>query len=317
MNTIKILLKLSLVPALMCLMLLFPKASMALASEGLFIWFHSCVPALFPFMILSGYLIHQNLTDRITHLISPVLSFLFSVSENGCYCIFTGFLCGFPMGATSVVELYRNKRIKKNEAQFLLSFCNNIGPAFFLGIVLPALKQINKIPTFFFLFGMYGIPLLYGMIQSHNIMNHKKEIRNTEKPSLNTSSCMESLEKSIHSAIENITVMGGYLILGNLMYLIPLSLNWLLSYFFLLKIPDDVLFSCRCLLEITGGISALNGHYPLFQLSILPLGGVCCIMQTKNLLKHTDLSILKYLKAKFIQSLFSFLYYFLLLRFFL
>lgn len=318
MKHVKNILRTLLFPLLMILMLFFPKDAMSLASEGLMVWYRSCVPALFPFMLLSSYLIRQNLTDKLTKGFSRILTPLLAVTQNGIYCILTGFLCGFPIGAKTIADLYRDKKLSKNEAQYLLSFCNNLGPAFFLGILLPSIKSCSFIPVPFFLFGMYGIPLLSAFL--HTLLCgkcfHSRTGNTVTRTVLPKESCMQSLEASIQSAIAGITTLGAYLILGNLLFLIPLSGSRLLNLLTVYEVPEVLLTSCRCLIEITGGTAAMKGRFPLFLLSILPLGGICCILQTKSMLKGTDLSLQKYLLAKTQQSLFCFLYYFFLFRLF-
>ena len=93
-------------------------------------------------------------------LIYPVVKPLAKVRKNVCYAMLMGFLCGFPMGARVVDDLYQRQMIDRREAEYLLAFCNNIGPVYFCSFVLPLLGRRLVWP---YLFGMYGIPLLYGM----------------------------------------------------------------------------------------------------------------------------------------------------------
>ena len=41
---------------------------------------------------------------------------------------------GYPLGAKTVSNLYRDKKLTAQDANSLLLFCNNTGPAFFLGV---------------------------------------------------------------------------------------------------------------------------------------------------------------------------------------
>ena len=109
------------------LLLCYPSASLFYAATGLQLWFECMVPVLFPFMILSGIVIRQNLTDSITGALSPFLSPLFHITPGGIYCLIIGFLCGFPMGARTVAQMYERGSLSRREAAHLLSFCNNIG----------------------------------------------------------------------------------------------------------------------------------------------------------------------------------------------
>jgi sporulation integral membrane protein YlbJ len=49
--------------------------------------------------------------------------------------VILGFLSGYPVGAKTAIALYEKGECTKTEAERLLSFCNNSGPAFILGAV--------------------------------------------------------------------------------------------------------------------------------------------------------------------------------------
>ena len=137
------------------LMLTYPAESLYYAFTGLTLWFQKMIPTLFPFMILSGIMIRMNLTEYFSMLLTPLFKPLFSVNGNGAYCIILGFLCGFPMGAKVVADLYERGKLSHEEASRLLAFCNNIGPIYMISFVLPLLGLTGKLP---YLFGMPYIP---------------------------------------------------------------------------------------------------------------------------------------------------------------
>ncbi|MBQ6856123.1 MAG: hypothetical protein IJO13_03365, partial [Lachnospiraceae bacterium] len=69
------------------------------AKQGLLLWYSSIVPALFPFMVLSGMVVSSG---EITTVMSPfylLLHPLLGLSYDGCYILITGLLCGYPIGA--------------------------------------------------------------------------------------------------------------------------------------------------------------------------------------------------------------------------
>ena len=104
------------------LMLFFSEDSVQLAADGLSVWFQTMIPALFPFMLLSCLLVRQQMTEKLSFFLSPLLCPLLRISPQGVYCVLTGFLCGFPMGARNIAELYRRKEFSRKEAQYLLGF---------------------------------------------------------------------------------------------------------------------------------------------------------------------------------------------------
>src|SRR5574344_1614421 len=83
------------------------------------------------------------------------------LSPNCIYVILMGFLCVFPMGANIIAESLSLKKITEREAELLLSFCNNIGPVYFLSYVAITCPYYPVWLTFSV---MYLLPLCYGLL---------------------------------------------------------------------------------------------------------------------------------------------------------
>ena len=298
------------------------RLSLSYATMGLELWFQKMIPTLLPFMILSGIMVRLKLTEKISMLAYPVIHPVFKVRKNVCYAMLMGFLCGFPMGAKVVNDLYSREMITKREAEYLLSFCNNIGPVYFCGFVLPLLKRQLVFP---YLFGMYGIPLLYGLTLRYTLFkdldqeiktkqshikaleaceftgepSHAKVLTACEsvrKPSF-TDNLLEAVNSSIHSSVQSILMLGGYMILFNLLNLLP----------HLLMGQSPTLIAP--LLEITGGLNLLEAALPLYSLLALSFGGISCIAQTYSCIGQTDLSITNYVVHKAALTLLNALFY--------
>ena len=141
------------------LLLHYPKQSLEYASIGLDLWFKKMIPTLLPFMILSGIMVRMNLTERFARCFHPLFHMLWGTSLNGSYVILMGMLCGFPMGARVIGELCHAGKLSEDEGAFLLAFCNNIGPIYFISFVMGTLSLSGNYIPFII---MYGVPLVYG-----------------------------------------------------------------------------------------------------------------------------------------------------------
>jgi hypothetical protein len=350
---------------LIALILTHSTTALSLAMDGLNLWFTKMIPALFPFMILSGMMVGMGLTENFSIVLYPVLRLLFHVRKNVCYAIIMGFLCGFPMGAKVSADLLERDLITRQEASFLLAFCNNIGPVYFCGFVLPLLGRREVWP---YLFGMYGIPLIYGIILRYTFYRsigytsspqlqathmthiqiprivqfhsshtpqahpaHTAQLHSTHSAQLhpfNTTysrpsqfaelhaagtdtvpssqasptkrTFLSQCDESIRSAIQSILMLGGYMILFNIMNLIPLIL---------LGSNSPWLPRIAPLLEINRGLALLGASMPLYSLLLLPFGGLSCIAQTYSMIKKCDLPISSYVYHKLILSLLTAGYY--------
>lgn len=98
--------------------------------------------------------------------VRPLFGRIYRLSAPGIYVILMGFLCGFPMGARTASDFRDRQEISSEEGQYLLAFCNNLGPVYFLGFVLPLLHRKLLFP---YVFGMYGVPLLYGIFLRYSV----------------------------------------------------------------------------------------------------------------------------------------------------
>ncbi|MCM1025935.1 MAG: hypothetical protein NC432_05840 [Roseburia sp.] len=282
--------------------------SLTYATLGLELWFQKMIPALLPFMILSGILVRLGLTEKMSMVLYPVLGPVYRVRKNVIYCIMLGFLCGFPMGAKVTADLLERDLLTRDEGEYLLAFCNNIGPVYFCSFVLPLLGRRLVLP---YLFGMYGIPLLYGLLLRYTFFRNRlyteKEIRRiSRKPELlcceRTGSktvlrFLSAADESIRASLASILTLGGYMILFNLFNLLP---HLLLRREPLLAAP---------LLEISGGLSLLGGRLPLYSLLVLSFGGLSCVAQTYSCIRNTGLSVGSYLKHKVILTLLTAAFY--------
>lgn len=296
------------------IILVFPKQCLALSLNGLNLWFTKMIPALFPFMVLSGIIIRMELISPCVTMLKPILGKLFRVNDPCIYGMVLGFLCGFPMGAHTAAELYENKVISKKEASFLLAFCNNIGPVYFLSFVVPTLELTS---LWIYLFGMYGIPFLYGLLLRYTV--YSGDLTDGQgKNNIKVQSCnlTAALDQSIGNALLNIARLGGYMIIFNLLFILPM----LFTELFAPAEPYQTIFvgGVGCLLEISGGISLLGNRLPYLVLCILPFGGLSCIAQTGSMIRNTDLSLTEYIMHKMILTAITVSFYLLAAnRFFL
>ncbi len=286
---------------LIVMMLYRPEVCLLYSLQGLKLWFEKMVPALFPFMILSGVIIKMNLTGELVAFFAPVLQLLFRVNHHVIYGILIGFLCGFPMGAKVATQLLESGLITRSEAEYLLCFCNNIGPIYFVSFVLPAIGVDNILIP---LCGMYGVPFCYGLVLRHTVYRQKISFiisGQRHKIAYAKNDLLYCVDAAIKDGINSIVILGGYMIVFNALNLVPELL-----------IPDYSEIVSP-ILEITGGIGKNGAAYPFYVLCLLPLGGLSCIAQTYSIIRTVGLSLQKYLLHKFGLSVCTVLFYMLLL----
>lgn len=278
------------------LFVVFPEIISRGAKFGLTLWFHTVLPALLPFMVLSNFMIKQNITGGVSRISYPLLKRAFGLSRAGCYPAVIGFLSGYPIGAKTTAQLYREDRISKEEAQYLLSFCNNLSPMFlveYIGIHCMGLQVPVVLLFIIFLSGWLG-SFLAGRKRFYRESTKGPKISCYQKQTV-----IASLDESILDAFVTITKIGGYIILFSI-------LAQLVSE--LLQVSAIIKYIGIGILEITTGGAVISEmcvsekYLKSILVGLCAFGGLSSIAQTASVLVGTDLSTGKYLLAKIRQA---------------
>lgn len=283
----------------LALILCFPKLALDGSVTGLLLWFHTILPTLLPFIILTSLLIKMNAIFSLTKYIYPVFHKLFKVSHYGSYAMLCGLLCGYPMGAKTTAELLKSNKISKQEAQKLLNVCNMVSPAFFINyVVYQTLDSAKRTGPLLVI--LYAAPLLYAFFSSSCSSDKESNCMNAKYARLT----FQMLDESIMDGFETITRLGGYIILFAIIAKIATA------FLHTVAILDTILIG---VIELTNGILQLQENdLPLaFSLPcaifLCSFGGISGIAQTKSMIQGTSLSIKHYTVAKIKLSLFSLL----------
>ena len=116
-------------------LVLWPEQSMGAMGDGLALCANVILPSLFPFFVLSSLVVELGLTRYLGRLLEPVMAPLFRVNGSCAAALALGAVGGYPVGARTAIQLYQSGQCSHTEAERLLAFCNNSGPAFILGAV--------------------------------------------------------------------------------------------------------------------------------------------------------------------------------------
>lgn len=281
-------------------MLVLPQQVFLGAKAGLILWFQTILPTLLPFSVISNVLIETNTIYYISDAVGPVFRPFFRVSSAGVFAIVVGFLCGYPLGAKVITQLLLNKKISFQEADYLLSFCNNVSPVFIINyIVIASLNRPDL--TLPILSIMIGSPILCSFFfRKHykvtlTLVNYKQAHSLNEIKPFH----LKTFNACLMDSFEMMVYLGGYIMLFSILFYL------LDSFHFIFPFINCIL----PFLEITNGISLIqtfpNIFYQklIFTLSISSFGGICALFQTKMVLEKTGLSIRNYAIKKLITTL--------------
>lgn len=276
-------------------LLRFPQEVSASVTEGLRLSVSVLIPSLFPFFICVNLTSALGLTGVLARVFAPVMRQMFHVSGAGCTAVLCGAAGGYPSGAQCVAALYREGQLSRAEAEYLLLFCNNAGPAFLFGAVGTVLG-----------IGMTGCLLLWGIHLLSalviGLVNRPKEAPNAALPHVQRANASGAVVEAVRSA--------GQAVLQITMFVAAFSvLARLLTMAAAHILPDGVCTVLTGMLELSGGIAAL-ANLPItlrWKLALasffLGFGGLCVWMQTQAVLAPAGLSGCGMLLAKLAQGL--------------
>ena len=115
-------------------LLISPESAKSECMTAINLCLSTVVPVLFPFMVISDFVITTGIANMVSYASGRVFSKVFKTSKISQISFLCGTLFGFPLGAKSAVSLYENGYIEKDEAERLLCFCSNTGPGFVIGV---------------------------------------------------------------------------------------------------------------------------------------------------------------------------------------
>lgn len=288
-------------------LLIFPARTFSYACSGVNLWFHTVLPSLLPFLILTSILLQTNILQRILFPVETIFQTVFGLSSYGFYALFLGLLCGFPMGARVTAQLYETGNIDRAEACYLLTFCSSPSPAFISSYILIHVLSWQMNPCW--IFGiLYSSNFLTGLlfrfifrrfhflgfVPAKTSFPEKKEMSNqTSKGNL--------LDTSIMNGFEIITQLGGYIILFSILSGLLMDLH-----------PFGSATPVLCgFLEITTGVLQLSTAPFSFSQKVSVIlvctafGGFSVAAQTNCMIHKSSLPLWPYLAGKLCSAAFA------------
>ena len=77
---------------LLAYMFAHPQKALHASQQGLLLWFHTLLPTLLPFMILSNLVIRLGTAEKLLSPCAPLFRVLFGLSPAGTYVYLLGLL---------------------------------------------------------------------------------------------------------------------------------------------------------------------------------------------------------------------------------
>ncbi len=116
-------------------LLVYAKDTTAATRDGVTLLLGILIPSLFPFMVLSAYIVNSGALEPAKRLFKPIMRLVFRLGGSALPAVVMGCIGGYPVGAMTTAALYNKGEISQNEAERLMLFAINPGPAFLITAV--------------------------------------------------------------------------------------------------------------------------------------------------------------------------------------
>jgi hypothetical protein len=104
-------------------------------SEALALCAETVIPSQFLFLAASSLLVSLGVGEVLAPRLEFLMWPLFRVDGAGATALILGLVGGYPIGARTAAELYRENLVSEAEAERLLAFCNTANPAFLISVL--------------------------------------------------------------------------------------------------------------------------------------------------------------------------------------
>lgn len=311
------------------LLVVFSKSNILAVKNGINIWFNNLVPSLFPFFIAVELLNHTNIPSLIGKLFNKIMRPLFNVPGIGAYALFMGVISGYPIGAKIVTDLRKNNLCTKEEGERLLTFTNNSGPLFIIGSVGISLfndSSIGFLLLFTHLLACISVAFVFRFWKL-NTRNTTSDYAISDNI-VTFSNLGEVISKSILNAIKSIFLIGGFVVLFNViisllnkLMIFSILANLFSPIFNLVNVDTRFIIPILSgFIELTSGINLISLiHTPKLGISIiiiaflLGFAGISILLQVWSISSKTDISIKPYFLGKLLQGIFAAFYTFIII----
>lgn len=242
------------------------------AAEGMKAGIELClkvvIPSLFPFLVLSGFVIQSGISASAGKLLGRVTNKLFRLPGAAGGAILMSLIGGYPVGAQMTEEMLRSKLITQGQAKKMMLFCVNSGPAFVISAVGSSMLKSSRAGIILYIslsLSSLFTGFMTRFLNEDSLGNGDDKKRETVRFREAFPSPSQALSQTITKSCASMANICAWILLfhcaGELMTLLPVS--------------ENCLILVRCLTEVTAGCSALSGKVslPVFA-AVLGWGGL-------------------------------------------
>ena len=279
--------------SLLVAIIISPKTSSDGIKNGITLLLSTVIPSLFPFLVLSSYIASSKAFVILSDIFKKPTNLFFRINPYGFTPILMGLVGGFPIGAKITADLYKQNKLTQNEAERLMFFTVNSGPAFTITAVGLGMLSNYYLGVILFLATVLS-SLTLGFLCS--FLSDKKPLVKNVISSQNNEFAFINSVSSGANAIINISA-------------------WILTFSCISAIIDSLSLNknfslfLNSIMEVTNGCKICSGKMSLPVISaILGFGGFSVICQCSPYLVTCSVKMKHFLVSRIFNSALSAFY---------
>ena len=193
-------------------LILFSKECAEGAIRGILLSLKILIPTLFPFMVLSSFIIKSGLSSVLGKPFEKAMKLLFGLNKNFASVMILGMLGGYPVAAKGISSLYENGDASIEECKNASLYMVCAGPGFIINYVGVSLYSDKRIGVLL-LFAQICSVIICGII--NKITRKEKFCSNTksEKKSNKSNNFCSSLVEAVYEGSKGIFTICSFVVL--------------------------------------------------------------------------------------------------------
>ncbi|MFI3141842.1 MAG: nucleoside recognition domain-containing protein [Clostridia bacterium] len=272
-------------------LLKFPAASAQGVINGLQLCFTTLIPSLFPFLILCSFFVNSGLCERTGRYFTKFTKVVFKQPGVSANVIFLSLVGGYPVGAKLISQLYEQKQISQIQAQRLMLFCVNAGPAFVISSVGYFMLGSKEVGVIIFV-SLCLASLILGVL-SRFFLEDSEAVYEKKSVISYDQTISESLVNAVSQSIASMASICAWVVLFS-------CLNALVNVYGISVEFSQFLSS---VLEVTTGCLIASEFMPIAAVAgIIAFGGFCVHFQIMSCIVKVKLKYKYFITARIIST---------------
>ena len=195
--------------AVMAVLMKWPQATATGVSRGLSICTTVIIPSLFPFLVVSGFVVKAGIGQYIGMRLEKPIRWLFGLPGCAACAIVLGFIGGYPAGSIATCELLKQGAVTNEQAKRMLRFCVCGGPAFVISAVGVGMLGSRAYGTVLFVAHVLAACII-GIAGRRSAKSEPAPLPIATKPSVSVST---ALVDAVNNACRSLLYMCGFVVL--------------------------------------------------------------------------------------------------------